>query len=46
VDLVLRSCDPLIAMKERREFGVVVIAGPPRDKGKGLEHRFESLASA
>lgn len=46
VDLVFRSGDPLIPMKERHEFGVMVIAGPPREEGEGLEHRFESLASA
>ena len=46
VDLVLRSDDPLVPMKEPREFGVMVIAGPERDDGEGLEHRFESLARA
>ncbi len=35
VDLVLRSDDPLVSMKERREFGVMVIAGPEREKGEG-----------
>lgn len=44
VDLVLRSGDPLVPMQERREFGVVVLAGLAGDEGVGLEHRFESLA--
>jgi hypothetical protein len=45
VNVMLRSGDPLVPMKERREFGVMVIAGSERDEGEGLEHRFESLAS-
>ena len=42
--LLLRPCDVLASMQERRGFGAVVLA-VVGDEGIGLQHSFEPLAS-
>lgn len=44
-ELLLRSHHLLVSMQGRREFGVVVPAGPVGDEGVRLQHGFEPLAS-